>query len=194
MELLLKNWVWVWKAKLYTSQQHQTGWNKFGDEGCVYLFEGLKNNKSVKKTNLSSISSNNFSKWSLSGCDVTAEGMKAISSFLSQDEIVLEDLNLSLKEKNKHHTLTSNRLEQFWGWRLCSSCWRTEKEQIIEKIEPLLYFVKHFFGHHFSDCLITVEGIKAISSFLSHDGIVLEELDLRSSFMNGFFQLCNFFK
>ena len=30
----------------------------------------------------------------------------------------------------------------------------------------------------FSDCKINVEGMKIISSFLSHDGVVLEELDL----------------
>jgi len=36
-----------------------------------------------------------------SGCEITSEGMKEISSFLSHNGIVLEELNLSLKEKKK---------------------------------------------------------------------------------------------
>jgi len=40
--------------------------------------------------------------------------MKSISSFLSQDGIVLEELNLSLKEK-KYFISTSNRWQLFWG-------------------------------------------------------------------------------
>ena len=39
----------------------------------------------------------------------------------------------------------------------------------------------------FSGCEITGEGMKSISSFLSHDGIVLEELDLRNTFDNSIF-------
>jgi len=35
--------------------------------------------------------------------NLSAEGMKTISSFLSQDGIILEELNLSLKEKKKSH-------------------------------------------------------------------------------------------
>jgi len=55
--------------------------------------------------NLAGISSNNISLFDyLSACEITAEGMKTISSFLSQDGIVLEELNLSLKGKmNKQH-------------------------------------------------------------------------------------------
>ena len=40
--------------------QHQTGSNKFGDEGCVHLVEGLKKNKSLKILNLGCISSTFF--------------------------------------------------------------------------------------------------------------------------------------
>jgi len=59
----------------------------------------LKNNKSVKELDLGCISSNNTYIHYFSGCDITFEGMKAISSFLSQDGIVLAELNLSLKEQ-----------------------------------------------------------------------------------------------
>jgi len=48
------------------------------------------------------------------------------------------------------------------------------------------FFQQHFFVEHFSDCEITVEGMKTISSFLSQDGIVLEELDFRNRFDIGF--------
>jgi len=41
-----------------------------------------------------------------------------------------------------------------------------------------IVFEQHFFVEHFSDCGITAEGVKTIASFLSHDGIVLEELNL----------------
>ena len=40
------------------SFQHQTGFNKFGDEGCVHLAEGLKKNKSLKKLTLTRNMSN----------------------------------------------------------------------------------------------------------------------------------------
>jgi len=41
-----------------------------------------------------------------------------------------------------------------------------------------MYFFKHhFFVYHFSGCKITDEGMKTISSFLSQDGIVIEELN-----------------
>jgi len=40
--------------------------------------------------------------------------MKLISSFLSQDGIVLEKLDLGLKEKRKKNILTSNRIQQVW--------------------------------------------------------------------------------
>jgi len=51
-----------------------------------------------------------------------------------------------------------------------------------------MYFIKqHFFLDHFSGCEITAEGIKSISSFLSQDEIVLEELNLTNKFGNSFF-------
>ena len=79
------------------------------------------------------------------GCRITSEGMKALSSFLSQDGIVLEELNLSLKEKKKHHISISTRLEQIWRWGFRSSCWRIEKEQTTEKIKCCKYFFKQYF-------------------------------------------------
>jgi len=58
----------------------------------------LKKNKSLKKLQLNRISSNNTSfltTFHFSGCEITDEGLKTISSFLSHDGIVLEQLNLS---------------------------------------------------------------------------------------------------
>jgi len=49
------------------------------------------------------------------------------------------------------------------------------------------------FVDHFSECEITFEGMKTISSFLSQDGIVLEELDLRSMFKSVFFEMVKLF-
>jgi len=97
------------------SFQHQTGGNYFGDEGCVHLVEGLKKNKSLKVLNLESVSSSNTSLlYHFSDCGITVEGIKSISSFLSQDGIVLEELDLSLKEKKKCNISTSNRRQQNW--------------------------------------------------------------------------------
>jgi len=54
----------------------------------------------LKKVNLYSISSNTISLVDhLLGCGISFEGMKAISSFLSQDGIVLEELDLGLKKR-----------------------------------------------------------------------------------------------
>jgi len=160
------------------SFQHQTGDNNFGNEGCVQLVEGLKKNKSLKKLGIGGISSITSSFTIFSGCGIKDEGMKLISSFLSQDGIVLEELDLGLKEKKNYFISTSNRIQLFWRWRLYSSCWRIEKEQNIEKIESYKHFFKQLLCWHFSGCGITFEGMKAISSYLSQDGIVLEELDL----------------
>jgi len=55
----------------------------------------------VKKLNLGCISSNLLLNLTFSGCKITAEGMKEISSFLSQNGIVLEELILGLKEKEE---------------------------------------------------------------------------------------------
>jgi len=56
-----------------------------------------------------------FSVDNISDCGITAAGTKAISSFLSQDGIVLEELNLGLKEqikRNHNHQITEgNKLE-----------------------------------------------------------------------------------
>jgi len=49
------------KKRKNISFQHQTGFNKLGDEGCVHLVEGLKKNKSLKKLSLGCISPNNIS-------------------------------------------------------------------------------------------------------------------------------------
>jgi len=85
-----------------TTFQHQTGSNYFGDEGCAHLVEGLKKNKSLKKLNLSGISfKQHFFVYHFSACEITSEGVKSISIFLSQDGIVLEELNLGLKEKEE---------------------------------------------------------------------------------------------
>ena len=100
---------------------------------------------------LHSISSNNTSLiYRLSDYSgPTDEGMKELSIFLSQDGIVLEELDLSLKEK-KDCIFTSNRRNKIWRSRLCSSCWRIEKEQNSEEIE----YWKYFFKQHFSDFII----------------------------------------
>jgi len=37
----------------------------------------------------------------LSDCEITSEGMKSISNYLSQEGVVLEELNLGLKEKEE---------------------------------------------------------------------------------------------
>eukprot|EP01107_Rhizomastix_libera_P011662 TRINITY_DN2926_c0_g1_i10.p2 TRINITY_DN2926_c0_g1~~TRINITY_DN2926_c0_g1_i10.p2 ORF type:complete len:104 (+),score=47.56 TRINITY_DN2926_c0_g1_i10:815-1126(+) len=77
--------------------------------------------------------------------------MKIISSFLSQEGIVLEELNLS------NNTLGD--------------------EGCVHLVEGLKKnkTVKNLNLH---DCDITAEGMKIISSFLSQEGIVLEELNL----------------
>ena len=49
------------KERRNISFQHQTEHNKFEDEGCAHLVEGLKKNKSLKKLNLQGISLNNTS-------------------------------------------------------------------------------------------------------------------------------------
>ena len=90
------------KEKEEISFQQQTGYNDFWDEGCAHLVEGLKKNKSVKKLNLEGISPSIYLMNIFSGCEITSKGMKALSIFLSQDGIVLEELNLSLKNKGNH--------------------------------------------------------------------------------------------
>ena len=73
--------------------------NKFGDEGCAHLVEGLKKNTTLKKLLLMGISSKqkkNLLLMNTSGCRITAEGTNSFSNFLSQDGIVLEELGLGL--------------------------------------------------------------------------------------------------
>jgi len=56
-------------------------------------------------------------------------------------------------------------------------------------ILTVFHHTSHFSVEHFSDCEITSEGMKSISSFLSQDGIVLEELNLRVFVKTGFFKI-----
>jgi len=49
------------KRRNITFQQYETAYNKFGDEGCVHLVEELKKNKTLKRLNIESISSNSIS-------------------------------------------------------------------------------------------------------------------------------------
>jgi len=62
----------------------------------------MKKNKTLTRLIIFSISSKITSLLPFSGCGITAEGMKTISNYLSQDGIVLEELDLGLKEKNQH--------------------------------------------------------------------------------------------
>ena len=52
-----------------------------------------------------------FSVDHFSGCEITDEGMKSISSFLCQDGIVLEELSFSMEEKNQCH-INWNKIKQ----------------------------------------------------------------------------------
>ena len=89
-------------SKFHQILQHSTEGNKFGDEGCINLVEGLKKNKSLKKLNLECASSktncfvNHFS-----GCKITHEGMKVFSSFLSRERTILEALFLGLEREKQ---------------------------------------------------------------------------------------------
>eukprot|EP01107_Rhizomastix_libera_P007878 TRINITY_DN2290_c0_g1_i6.p1 TRINITY_DN2290_c0_g1~~TRINITY_DN2290_c0_g1_i6.p1 ORF type:complete len:262 (-),score=78.42 TRINITY_DN2290_c0_g1_i6:44-829(-) len=114
------------------------GNNNFGDKGCVHLVEGLKKNKSLKRL-------------SLGTCKITGEGMETISSFLSQDGTILEELDLSF-----------NRIGDE-GFALLVE--GLKKNKSLKKL-------------HIFCCDLSAEGMKAISSFLSQDEIVLEELGL----------------
>jgi len=49
------------KEEMKISQIYQiTEGNKFGDEGCIYLSEGLKKNKTVKKLNIDCMNTKYF--------------------------------------------------------------------------------------------------------------------------------------
>ena len=107
--------------------------------------------------------------------------MKAISSFLSHDRVIIEELDLSLKEK-KHisivfqHQIGRTKFGDDGCVLLAEGLKRntTLKKLNLEGNS----FNKNTIDYHFSDCGITAEGMKTISSFLSQNGIVLEELEL----------------
>jgi len=61
MELLSRNWIWVFKKHKINIFQDQTGGTKFGVEGWAFLSEGLKKNNTVKVLNLFRIFPNNTS-------------------------------------------------------------------------------------------------------------------------------------
>ena len=132
----------------------------------------------MKKLNLCGISSNTFTFDPFSDCGITSEGMKTISSFLSQDGIVLEELDLGLKEKEEifHHQTGRNYFRDEGCAPLVEGL---KKNKSLKKLNiNCISSNNTSFVDHFSDCGITAEGMKPISSVLSQDGIVLEELNL----------------
>jgi len=139
LHLSLKKW--------NTTFQYQTGNNYFRDKG-VHLFEALKKNKSVKKLNLDCISTHKITLM------IIFKIVKLLLKEWNQFPVFFPMMESFLKNwiwvwKKKKNFLTPNRLQQIWRWGLCSSCWRIEKEQVIEKIDYFLYFSSHFFVDHF---------------------------------------------
>jgi len=55
-----------------------------------------------------------------SDCKINVEGMKIISSFLSQDGVALEELDLGLKEKNQHEIFTYKTGNNKFGDECCA--------------------------------------------------------------------------
>ena len=72
----------------------------FNEEGKKYLVNELKLNNTLKRFNISSLfrifqfDNNNYI--ILKDCEITKEGMKDLSKYISQEGNNLEELNLSL--------------------------------------------------------------------------------------------------
>eukprot|EP01107_Rhizomastix_libera_P007370 TRINITY_DN219_c1_g2_i1.p1 TRINITY_DN219_c1_g2~~TRINITY_DN219_c1_g2_i1.p1 ORF type:complete len:445 (+),score=179.64 TRINITY_DN219_c1_g2_i1:19-1353(+) len=119
-------------------QELNLSWNEIGDVGCMKIMEGLKENKTLKKLNLKN-------------CSITSVGAKTIAEFLSQDGIVIEDLDLG---DNEIGDVGCAYLSH--GIR---SCLTLKKLNLVR-------------------CGITSVGVKLLSEFLSEEGNVVEEVAL----------------
>ena len=65
------------------------------------LFEGLKWNKTLKQLNISSINQLFSFFNNILDSDITSKGMKEISTFLSREDIVIEELDMGLIQIQK---------------------------------------------------------------------------------------------
>ena len=86
-----------------------------------------------------------------SGCKIKSEGMKSLSSFLSQDGIVLEELEVGLKEKEETLHFNIKQVITNLEMKVVFILLKDWKRIKLWNNWTLNVFLQHFFVEHFQN-------------------------------------------